>query len=165
MTYEEAAPSTEGGHYALNDIRKANVRSGQKVLINGATGAIGSAAVQLAKYYGAKVTAVCNTQNVRLVKSLGADKVIDYTEEDFTKSGQDYDFVFDAVGKSSFGACKKLLKRERDLLFNRPWFLVAEPIFDTMDFNVWQQKSYISNSKRPKRRHSFFQRAYRGGKV
>ncbi len=110
MTYEEAAPSTEGVNYALNDIRKANVRSGQKVLINGATGAIGSAAVQLAKYYDAEVTAVCNTQNAKLVKSIGADKVIDYTKEDFTKSDQKFDFVFDAVGKSSFGACKKLLK-------------------------------------------------------
>lgn len=109
-TYEEAAPSTEGAHYALSNIRKANVRRGQNILINGATGAIGSAAVQLAKYYGGKVTAVCDTRNVKLVKSLGADKVIDYTEEDFTKSGQEYDFVFDAVGKSSFGACKKLLK-------------------------------------------------------
>ncbi len=110
MTYEEAAPSTEGSHYALNDIRKANVRSGQKILIYGATGAVGSAAVQLAKYYGAEVTAVCNTQNIELVKSLGADKVIDYTKEDFTKSGQTYHFIFDAVGKTSFGACKKLLK-------------------------------------------------------
>jgi NADPH:quinone reductase-like Zn-dependent oxidoreductase len=82
MTYEEAAPSTEGAHYALNNIRKANVQSGQKILINGATGAIGSAAVQLAKYYGAKVTAVRDTQNVNLVKSLGADKVIEYAEED-----------------------------------------------------------------------------------
>jgi NADPH:quinone reductase-like Zn-dependent oxidoreductase len=110
LSYEEAAPSTEGGHYALNNIRRANVRSGQKVLIYGATGAIGSAAVQLVKHYGAEVTAVCSTMNTELVKSLGADRVIDYTKEDFTKSGADYDFVFDAVGKSSFGACKKLLK-------------------------------------------------------
>ncbi len=110
MTYEEAAPSTEGGHYALNNIRKADVRSGQRVLIYGATGAIGSAAVQLVKYYGAEVTAVCNTKNVELVRCLGADMVIDYTEEDFTRSGGEYDFVFDAVGKSSFGACKKLLR-------------------------------------------------------
>jgi len=110
MTYEEAAPSIEGGHYALNNIRKVNVRRGQRVLINGATGAIGTAAVQLVKYYGAEVTAVCNTKNVKLVESLGADKVIDYAEEDFTKCGQEFDFVFDAVGKSSFGACKKLLK-------------------------------------------------------
>jgi NADPH:quinone reductase-like Zn-dependent oxidoreductase len=110
MTYEEAAPCIEGGHYALNDIRKVGIHNGQRVLINGTTGAIGSAAVQLAKYYGAEVTAVCNTKNIELVKSLGADKVIDYTKEDFTKSRGEYDFVFDAVGKSSFRACKKLLK-------------------------------------------------------
>ncbi|MFI5420744.1 MAG: NAD(P)-dependent alcohol dehydrogenase [Nitrososphaerales archaeon] len=111
MIYEEAAAITEGAHYALNNIRKAIVRSGHKVLVNGATGGIGSAAVQLVKYYGAEVTGVCATKNVELVKSLGADKVIDYTKEDFTKSTTGYyDFVFDAVGKSSFGACKKLLK-------------------------------------------------------
>ncbi len=110
MSYEEAAPIIEGAHYALNNIRKAGVRRGQRVLVNGATGGIGSAAVQLVKYYGAEVTAVCGSKNVELVKSLGADEVIDYTAEDFTKSGKKYDFVFDAVGKSSFGACKKLLK-------------------------------------------------------
>jgi NADPH:quinone reductase-like Zn-dependent oxidoreductase len=110
MTYEEAAPSTEGAHYALSFIRKANIQSGQRVLINGATGAIGSAAVQLVKYFGADVTAVCNTKNVALVKSLGADKVLDYTKEDFTKDDQMYDAVFDTVGKSSFSRCKPLLK-------------------------------------------------------
>ena len=110
MSYEEAAPITEGAHYALNNIREANIQSGQSILINGATGAIGSAAVQLVKYFGADVTAVCNTKNVALVKSLGADEVIDYTKEDFTKNGQTYDVVFDAVGKSSFRRCKALLK-------------------------------------------------------
>jgi len=110
MSYVEAAPGTEGSHYALNLIRKANVKSGQKVLIYGATGAIGSSAVQLVKFFGADVTAVCNTRNVELVKSLGADKVIDYTKEDFTKIGETFNVVIDAVGKSSFGACKKLLK-------------------------------------------------------
>jgi NADPH:quinone reductase-like Zn-dependent oxidoreductase len=85
LSYEEAAPSTEGGHYALNNIRRAGVRRGQRVLIYGATGAIGSAAVQLVKHYGAEVTAVCSTRNAELVKSLGADRVIDYTKEDFTK--------------------------------------------------------------------------------
>ena len=110
LTYEEAAPSTEGSHYALSLIRKARIRSGQKVLVNGATGAIGSAAVQLLKGLGAKVTAVCGTEHVELVRSLGADRVIDYTAEDFTRDTQTYDVVLDAVGKSSFGRCKRLLK-------------------------------------------------------
>jgi len=120
----------------LNDIRKANVRRGQKILINGATGAIGSAAVQLVKYFGAEVTAVCDTKNVELVRSLGADKVIDYTEEDFTKSDGEYDFVFDAVGKSSFGACKKLLKpdgiycsTELGFLDQNPFLALGTSIF------------------------------------
>jgi NADPH:quinone reductase-like Zn-dependent oxidoreductase len=110
MTYEEAAPSTEGAHYALSNIRKARVGSGQDVLVYGATGAIGSAAVQLLKSLGAVVTAVCDTPNVDLVRSLGADRVVDYTTEDFTKDEQRYDLVLDAVGKSSFGRCKRLLK-------------------------------------------------------
>jgi NADPH:quinone reductase-like Zn-dependent oxidoreductase len=110
VTYEEAAASTEGSHYALSLIRKAKIRSGQDVLVNGATGAIGSAAVQLLKSMGAEVTAVCDTKQVELVRGLGADRVIDYTAEDFTKDTQTYDVVLDAVGKSSFGRCKRLLK-------------------------------------------------------
>jgi NADPH:quinone reductase-like Zn-dependent oxidoreductase len=109
LTYDEAAPITEGGHYALCDIRAAKVKSGQNVLVNGGTGAIGSAAVQLLKYFGANVTAVCDTKNVKLVKSLGADAVIDYLTTDFTKTNQRYDFIFDAVGKSSYAKCKKIL--------------------------------------------------------
>lgn len=112
LAFEEAAPLTEGGHYALCDIRAANVKSGQNVLIYGASGAIGSAAVQLTKYFGAKVTAVCNTKNVELLQSLGADQVIDYTTQDFTKTEQLFDFVFDSVGKSSFGQCKPLLNKK-----------------------------------------------------
>jgi NADPH:quinone reductase-like Zn-dependent oxidoreductase len=110
VTYEEAAPSTEGSHYALACIRKAKIVSGQHVLVNGATGAIGSAAVQILKSLGAVVTAVCGTEHVELVRGLGADRVIDYTAEDFTKDEETYDAVFDAVGKSSFGRCKRLLK-------------------------------------------------------
>jgi len=110
LSFEEAAPITEGAHYALCNIRAAKVNSGQNVLIYGATGAIGSAAVQLVKYFGANITAVCNTKNVDLVKSLGADEVIDYQKQDFTKTDKKFDFVFDAVGKSSFGQCKPLLK-------------------------------------------------------
>ena len=128
MTYEEAAPSTEGAHYALSFIRKANIQSGQRVLINGATGAIGSAAVQLVKYFGADVTAVCNTKNVALVESLGADKVLDYTKEDFTKDDQMYDAVFDAVGKSSFSRCKPLLKPGGIYISSELGYMAQNPI-------------------------------------
>ncbi|WP_242922127.1 NAD(P)-dependent alcohol dehydrogenase [Pontibacter liquoris] len=109
LTYEEAAPITEGAHYALGHIRAANVTAGQAVLVYGATGAIGSAAVQLLKHFGAHVTAVCHTQRVPLVKSLGADVVIDYTQEDYARAGRKYDLVLDAVGKTSFGHCKPVL--------------------------------------------------------
>lgn len=107
--YDEAAALTEGSHYALVDIRAAKVQRGQQVLVYGATGAIGSAAVQLLKHFGAQVTAVCATKYIPLVKSLGADTVIDYQTEDFTKSTIQFDFIFDAVGKSSFQQCKPLL--------------------------------------------------------
>ncbi len=107
--FDEAAAITEGAHYALVDIRAAKVTPGQNVLVYGATGAIGSAAVQLLKHFGAHVTAVCNTKNIALVKHLGADTVIDYQTEDFTKTEIKFEFIFDAVGKSSFGQCKPLL--------------------------------------------------------
>ena len=107
MSYAEAAGICDGGNTALTFLRdKAKLQSGQKVLINGASGSVGIAAVQIAKSYGAEVTGVCSSTNVELVKSLGADQVIDYTEEDFTKSGQTWDIIFDAVGKSSFSQCK-----------------------------------------------------------
>jgi NADPH:quinone reductase-like Zn-dependent oxidoreductase len=110
ISYEQAAASSEGAHYAYNFINKVNLQKGQNVLVNGATGAIGSAAVQLLKYFDVHVTAVCATKNIELVKSLGANKAIDYTKEDFTKDEQKFDFVFDTVGKSSFFKCKHLLK-------------------------------------------------------
>ena len=109
LSFDEAAALTEGAHYALVDIRAAKVKSGQNVLVYGATGAIGSAAVQLLKHFGAYVTAVSNTKNITLVKSLGADRVIDYQTQDFTKTSERFEFIFDAVGKSSFGQCKPLL--------------------------------------------------------
>lgn len=109
LSFVEAAPITEGAHYALSNIKASKIKSGQNVLVYGATGAIGSAAVQLLKYFGTNVTAVCNTKNIELVKSLGADTVIDYQNQDFTKTGQIFDFIFDAVGRSSFGQCKPLL--------------------------------------------------------
>lgn len=113
VSYVEAAASLEGPHYALNFLNKVKIKADHKVLLNGATGGIGSAALQLLKNRNIYVTAVCNTKNVELIKSLGADKIYDYEKEDFTKKDTEkYDFVCDAVGKSSFGACKPLMKEK-----------------------------------------------------
>jgi NADPH:quinone reductase-like Zn-dependent oxidoreductase len=111
MTFEEAAAVTDGVILALMCLEGANLEKGQRILVYGASGSIGTAGVQLAKYFQADVTAVCNTDNVELVRSLGANKVIDYTREDFTKSGETYDVIFDAVGKHSFSRCRASLKR------------------------------------------------------
>ena len=110
ISFKQAAASSEGAFYAYNFINKVNLKTGQKVLVNGASGGISSAAVQLLQYYGADVTGVCSTKNIDLVKSLGIDSIVDYTKEDFTKTEQRYDYVFDSVGKSSFFKCYKILK-------------------------------------------------------
>ena len=111
MTFDEAAAVADGAILALMCLEAPPVKEGQKVLVYGASGAIGTAGVQLAKHFGAEVTAVCNTKNVELVRSLGADDVIDYTVNDFTRNGETYDVIFDAVGKHSFSRCKGSLKR------------------------------------------------------
>jgi NADPH:quinone reductase-like Zn-dependent oxidoreductase len=110
-SFEEAAPVCDGGLGALWCLRLAGLRKGQTVLVYGASGSLGTAGVQLAKSFGADVTAVCRTKNVELVRSLGANRVIDYTKEDFTKNGQTYDVIFDAVGKHSFKQCRGSLKQ------------------------------------------------------
>lgn len=133
-TYEETAAVCDGAPTALIFLRdQANIQKGQKVLINGASGAVGAYAVQLAKYYGAEVTGVCSTANVDLVKSLGADKVIDYTRQDFSKDRDSYDIIFDAIGKSSFKKCKNSLKA-------KGVYLSTVPALATMLQMLWTSK-------------------------
>lgn len=134
--FKEAAPLLEGSHYALVDILAAKVKSGDEVLVNGATGAIGSAAVQLLTHMGIHVTAVCPAKQVELVKSLGAIKVIAFEHEDFTRLATSFDFIFDAVGKSSFFKCKHLLKpkgiyisTELGYLSQNPFLALLTPLF------------------------------------
>jgi len=152
MSYEQAAASSEGAHYAYNFINKVDLKQGQNVLVNGATGAIGSAAVQLLKYFDINVTAVCSTKNMELVKLLGANKVIDYTKEDFTKDNQKYNFVFDTVGKSSLFKCRHLLQPGGGLYFIRLRLYVSKYFLTSYNTNYkttdWKQKNGSSISYR-----------------
>lgn len=151
LSYEQAAASMEGAHYAYNFINKINLKQGHKVLVNGATGAIGSAAVQLLKYYGANVTAVCNTKNIELVKSLGADQIIDFTKDDFTKLNARYNYILDTVGKSSFAKCKHLLTDNGIYISSELGYMVQNP-FLAMITSLSKGKKVIfpipSNCKR-----------------
>jgi len=112
IDFKNAAASLEGAHYAYSFIHKVKIKSGQSILINGATGGIGSALLQFVRQYDVKIAATCNTKNIELIKTLGADHIIDYTKEDFTDKGGKYDFIFDTVGKSTFGKCKSLLTKK-----------------------------------------------------
>lgn len=139
MRWEEAAAISLAGNTALFFIRDmAKIQSGQKILIHGASGAIGTYAVQLAKYYGAEVTGVCSAANAELVKSLGADKVIDYAKEDFSKSNEKYDFVFDVVGKTTFSQCKGILK---------PKGIYLENMMEVKDFLKMLWTSIVGGKK------------------
>ena len=127
MSFEEAAAATDGASLALACLRKAGSLNEKSLLVYGASGAVGTAAVQLGKHFGADVTAVCNTKNVELVRSLGADEVLDYTREDFTKNGKTYDVVFDAVGKHSFRRCRHSLKPGGTFTETDPGFMWHVP--------------------------------------
>lgn len=142
LNFDEAAPLTEGAHYALNNIKASKIERGQNVLVYGATGAIGTAAVQLLKHFGTKVSAVCNTKNVQLVQSLGADAVIDYQTGDFTKTGNKFHFIFDAVGKSSFRQCKPLLT-EKGIYISTEFGKNAENIFYAITTAVGSGKKVL----------------------
>jgi NADPH:quinone reductase-like Zn-dependent oxidoreductase len=142
LSYKQAAASIEGAHYAYNFLNKVPIKKGDRVMVNGASGGIGSATIQLLKYHCAKVTAVCDTKNIALLKSLGADKVIDYLKEDFTQDDEKYDYVFDSVGKSTFGKCKRLLKPGGIYISSElgPWiqniyFSLISAIFGSMPFH------------------------------
>lgn len=141
MTYEEAVAVCDGAPTALTFLRdKAKLQGGQHVLINGASGAVGIYAVQIAKYLGAEVTGVCSTTNIELVKSHGADKVIDYTKENFTKNGQTYDVIFDAVGKRSFSQCKGSLSQRGTYLST---VLSLSILFDMLQTTLFGKKKAI----------------------
>lgn len=130
LSIQKSAAITEGAHYALCNIRAVNIRAGQEVLVNGATGAIGSAAIQLLKFYGAIVTTVCRTEHIPIATSLGADEVVDYTIQDFTTLYKEkFDFVFDAVGKSSFGKCKPIMKKNGIYISTELGYMSQNPFF------------------------------------
>jgi len=156
--FSEAVASIEGAHYALNFINKVKIQPGQKVLVNGATGAIGSAALQLVKDLGAQVTAVCDTNNIARIKALGADTVIDRHKADFTQSGEKFDFVLDAVGKSTFFKCKALLNPRGIYISSElgPWsqniflalitpLLGGKKVVFPIPFNIKASLSFMKN--------------------
>jgi NADPH:quinone reductase-like Zn-dependent oxidoreductase len=164
MTFEEAAAFCDGALTALTFLKDiGKIQSGQQVLINGASGSVGSFAVQLAKYFGAEVTGVCSTTNVEMVKSLGADQVIDYTEEDFTKSGETYDVIFDTVNKTSFSRCESALKQGGVYLITMPSLNVFPQILWTA--MIGSKKVKFGASKSNPERLDFLKGLVEAGKI
>jgi NADPH:quinone reductase-like Zn-dependent oxidoreductase len=157
INYEQAAASLEGAHYAYTFIHKTQIRPGQEILINGATGAIGSALLQFARQFDIKITATCSTKNMSLVKALGADRVYDYTRDDFTQQDDEYDFIFDAVGKSTFGRCRPLLKEKgiyisselgpycQNVFYSLFAFVSGKKVLFPIPYNRKQTIPYISD--------------------
>jgi NADPH:quinone reductase-like Zn-dependent oxidoreductase len=163
MTYGEAAAGPVSTLAALFYLKRGGIQSGQKVLINGASGALGTAAVQLAKVFGAEVTGVCSTVNLDMVKSIGADTVIDYTQEDFTRSGQTYDIIFDAVGKRSFSQCKGSLKRGGVYLLSVPTLaILLQTLWTSM---IGDKKAILAVPKSTVEDLNFLKELMEAGKI
>jgi NADPH:quinone reductase-like Zn-dependent oxidoreductase len=166
MTYEEAVSICDGAPTALTFLRDvAKIQRGQTVLVNGASGAVGAAAVQLAKYFGAEVIGVCSTANIELVKALGADQVIDYSKEDFTKNGQSYDVVFDAVGKSSFSRCKDSLTQQGVYLTTVPSLAIVGQMLWTSLSGGKKAKFTTAGLMQNKENLSFLKELFEAGKI
>ena len=171
MSYNEAAAVCDGLTLAFTYIRKIDFTNERKILINGASGSIGSACVQLARYYGAEITAVCDTRNLEMVKWLGADEVIDYTKEDFTQNGKLYDAVIDAVGKSSFFRCKRILKpggvyfsTELGYMAQNVFLALLTPIFSVLPGRKAGKKVKFPVPKDSKEDIVFFKELIEAGK-
>jgi len=166
MTFDDAVGIVDGALTSLTFLRDiAKIESGQSVLINGASGSVGAYGIQLAKFYGAEVTGVCSSVNVELVKSLGADKVIDYTKEDFTKSSEKYDVVFDAVGKSSFSQCKNIIKADGKYLLTMPTGAI---VFQMLWTSLFSKKKAIFSAtglKQKKENLDYIRDLYDNGKL
>ncbi len=163
-TFEEAAAVCDGAILALWVLRRTDVRKGRKILVYGASGSIGTAAVQLAKHFDADVTAVCNAKNVALVRSLGADNVIDYTQKDFTRGAGTYDVVFDAVGKLSFGRCRGSLKPGGTYAVTDPGFLWQNPFLALWTSRIGNKKVLIPLPRHTKKDVLFLKQLLEAGK-
>ena len=151
MSFEEAAAVCDGAALALACLRKADLREGRSILVYGASGSVGTAAVQLAKHFGAHVTAVCNTKNLELVRSLGADEVVDYTQEDFTKNGEMYDVIFDAVGKHSFRRSRRSLKAGGTFVETDLGFMWHVPVLALLTRRIGSKRVRVGITKYTKK--------------